>query len=327
MFNRNFDGCQSKDLIILNRARYQSMNFSGVLLCAIIAMLLSLHGDIWYIISGEPSVKGKTVIVTGASQGIGSALVKEYALKGAGDIVMASRSVDKMEAIRDGIYATGVDPANTRIHVLKADLSTKEASEQCISDALKIFGNKGLDFLVLNHITNSRFGSWLVDNKALPGGHNFVNEMFATNVYSYVYMATAAIEALKKNSGQLVVISSLAGWVGPPKIAVYAATKHALNGFFDSLRIELNLLGIKNVGITIANLGAHDTEGAQEVKNQIHTPLLNWEPPGDAARVVVRGAAARRRELFYPFSVVYPMVALRPFFPALCDWLISLPYH
>lgn len=170
---------------------------------AVCSFLIVLHrGDLWYQIIGEPSVRGKTVLVTGASMGIGAALVKEYAARGASDIVMASRSVGKMEVIRDEIYASaGAGNAgrgqSTKIHVLKADLSSKAASEECVAAALQLLGKKGLDYLVLNHITNSRFGTFLVDNAALPGGHDFVPEMFNTNTLSYIYMAAAGMHALQ----------------------------------------------------------------------------------------------------------------------------------
>ena len=297
------------------------------LLVLILAVFI-INDDFWYSIVGSPSVKGKNVLVTGASMGIGAALVKEYAAQGASNIIMASRSVDKMEAIREGITAEGLSKSTT-IHILKADLSSREASEECIHSSLKILEEKnvgGLDYLVLNHITNSRFGTWLVDNKALEGGHGFVQEMFATNTFSYIYMATAAMDALQQSSGQIVVISSLAGWVGPPKTAVYAASKHALMGFFDSLRVEMGILGIHNVGITIASLGAHDTEGSKEVQHHIKKEMLTWEKPSDAARIVIRGAAAKRREVFFPFMLVWPLAALRPFAPGACDWMISLAY-
>ena len=74
------------------------------------------------------------------------------------------------------------------------------------------------------------------------------------------------------------------------------------------------------------SVGAHDTEGAREVKQHMDARILTWEPPSDAARAVIRGAAAGKRELFYPASLVYPVLALRPFFPELVDWMLMLPY-
>lgn len=152
--------------------------------------------------------------------------------------------------------------------------------------------------------------------------------MFATNTFSYMWMTTAAIEALHKSSGRIVVVSSLAGWIGPPKTAVYSATKHALHGFFDSLRIELANMENKkynNIGITIASLGSHDTEGAAEVKHHV-SKHVEWYPPMTAARSVVTGAAAGKNEIFHPHLMVYPMLAMRPFFPKLCDFLLASAY-
>jgi NADPH:quinone reductase-like Zn-dependent oxidoreductase len=132
-----------------------------------------LGGSSW-----QEGVVGKTVLVTGASLGIGRSLVEEYAREGASEIVMAARSVDKMEATRAQIYAQGITtPERTKIHIIKADLSTKAASEQCVADALHVLADRGLDYLILNHITNSRFGTWLSDNVQLPGGHDFVPEV------------------------------------------------------------------------------------------------------------------------------------------------------
>jgi short-subunit dehydrogenase len=293
----------------------------------VIACIIAVVSHLMYdFVTRVPPIpmKGKTILVTGASQGIGAALAKEFARNGAGDIIMAARSVDKMELVRAEIFADGLaDPSLTRIHILKADLSTREASEACIKDSLDILGDKGLDILVLNHITNSRFGTWLQDNRALPGGHDFVPTMFETNTFSYMYMTTAAIDSLHTNSGQIVVISSLAGWIGPPKCAVYSATKHALHGFFDSLRVELKMAGMDNIGITIASLGAHATEGAAEVQKHVKS-MVKWEPAAQAARAVVEGASARKREVFTPVLAVYPLLALRPFFPSLCDFLLRI---
>lgn len=276
------------------------------------------------------SVEGKTVLVTGASLGIGRSLVEEYARDGAAAVVMVARSVEKMQATRDRIYREKIaSRETTKIYVIGADLSSKDACEGAVEQALEYLGDRGLDYLVLNHITNSRFGTWLEDNYALPGGHDFVPEMFATNTFSYMWMTTAAIDALHAASGRIVVVSSLAGWLGPPKNAVYSATKHALHGFFDSLRSELKMMQngkYANIGITIASLGAHETEGAAQVKQHINEKMVQWVPAVTAARKIVTGAAANKDELFHPHLLVWPMIAARPFVPKVLDYILSLAY-
>ena len=121
----------------------------------------------------------------------------------------------------------------------------------------------GIDYLVLNHITSSHYGTWLVDNQ--KEDHDFISDMFHVNTFSYIWLATAAMNALKESKGKIAIVSSLASHIGIPRTAVYAATKHALGGFFNSLRLELMYLGI-DVGITICSIGATDTEGASVVK-------------------------------------------------------------
>jgi short-subunit dehydrogenase len=322
----------NKNKVSANSTGISLYRVVGVLALAVLFRALVIpHFFYEFHYGSNTSVEGKTVLVTGASLGIGRSLVEEYARDGAREIIMAARSIDKMEATKKRIYAEGITtPERTRIHVLGADLSTKEASEKCISDSIEILSaqGRGLDYLVLNHITNSRFGTWLEDNKALPGGHDFVPGMFATNTFSYMWMATAAIDALRATHGQIIVVSSLAGWIGPPKCAVYSATKHALHGFFDSLRVELQMLGgdRAKIGITIAALGSHDTEGAQEVKHHLNKDMVVWEPAAPAARAMITAGAAKKKEIFHPHLIVYPMVALKPFFPSVVDWAFSIAY-
>ena len=124
------------------------------------------------------------------------------------------------------------------------------------------------------------------------------------------------------------MISSLAGNVAPPKTAIYASTKHAINGFFNSLRLELNLLGSDNVGITIVHLGAHDTEGVtEEVRRGVNQSLVKWEDTRPAAIAILKAALYKRREIYQPHMLVYPLVALKPFCPRLIDYMFSLVYR
>ena len=155
------------------------------------------------------SIRGAKVVITGASMGIGAEIAKEYARLGASEIVIASRSVDKLKGIKDSIDAMGF---NVTVHVVKADLSSRQASEAMVQTSLETMGS--IDYLILNHITSSRYGTWLVDNKNSAEGHSFVEEMFAVNTFSYIWSANAVFDSMAANpkGGAIGVVSSLAGW-------------------------------------------------------------------------------------------------------------------
>lgn len=104
-------------------------------------------------------ISGKRVVVTGASLGIGREIVKEYASLGAAEIVVVARSQDKLESLRDEVYGSLPEGMpKPRIHVVPADLSSEETCRGVIDQSLEAMG--AIDYLVLNHITNSQYGLW-----------------------------------------------------------------------------------------------------------------------------------------------------------------------
>jgi hypothetical protein len=119
-------------------------------------------------------IKGKRVVVTGASLGIGREIAKEYAHLGAAEIVLVARSEDKLVSLREEIFESlslsvslplpgGESQRQTqtqppRVHVVPADLSSEEACQSVVDRAVAAMG--GIDYLVLNHITNSQYGLW-----------------------------------------------------------------------------------------------------------------------------------------------------------------------
>lgn len=262
---------------------------------------------------------GQNVIITGASQGIGRALVIEYAKAGAAKIVIASRGEKKLEAVRNEVQALY---PNTSVLVVVADLSSQASSVALIEAALAKLDNS-LDVLILNHITTARYGTWLRDQQESPEGHTILSDMFHVNVFSYIWCATAAVPALtrSKTGGHIGVVSSLAAHVGVPKTAVYSATKHALHGFFHSFRAELQLLGLSRLGVTLAAIGATDTEGAAAVKTEM-SPGLVWDHPRFAAEAIRKGVAAKRREIYHPHHVVYPAIQVNHFLPVFLDSIL-----
>ena len=117
------------------------------------------------------------------SSGIGRALVEQYTKLGAQYIVLASRSRDKMESI-----VAQLAPAHptTKFLVIPADLSSEKACADLIQQALAAMD--GIDVLVLNHITDSRFGFF--SDTVAKEGVSFVRKMFEANTLSYIYLTT-----------------------------------------------------------------------------------------------------------------------------------------
>jgi short-subunit dehydrogenase len=116
------------------------------------------------------------------------------------------------------------------------------------------------------------------------------------------------------------------GWVGVPNTALYSSSKHALRGFFNALRVELNLYRAgtspSNVGITICTIGATDTEGTKDIQQRI-TGVV-WEDPRVVGNAIVASGVARVRELFYPFFLTYPTIVCHFIAPQLMEKVLQL---
>jgi len=172
---------------------------------------------------------GQHVIVCGASTGIGRAMALQYAKSGA-RVVAAARTPMKLEALateaRNLKYPGQIIP-------LRADFSQSDGAAGFVEEALRALDGR-LDILVLNHI---RPFFELVEHSR----PETLREVLDVNLASYIFLTQEALPALLASQGSLVAMSSVAGKIGVPYCAVYAAAKHGLHGFFDSLRLELEL--------------------------------------------------------------------------------------
>jgi len=286
----------------------------------------------------------KNVIVTGASQGIGKAIVMELVQRDA-NIVIVSRTKTKLEAVREEALRRFPE-TKSKIIVLAADLSAEWTCRKFMENALNALDNEPLDALILNHIAKTNVGFWLVNsdqtsdstaisaismekqkqNQEQKEMGSLLNHPFESNFFSYVWLTTFAMDSLKLSAegGQIGVVSSLAGYAGTPKTAVYSATKHALNGFFDALRTELKMMDPNsNISITIANIGATDTEGAREYAMGEMSDKITWDPADKAAKQIIMGVANRNRAIFHPHHLIFPSVILNQLFPQLMDFILK----
>ena len=176
------------------------------------------------------NLHGKTVVVTGASAGIGEELAVAVAARGA-DVVLAARDVAALERV-----ASRCTSAGGRALVVPTDVADPAQCKALIEKTIAELGK--LDVLV----NNAGISMWarFEDITDLT----IFERIMRVNYLGAVYCTHAALQHLKRARGLVVAVSSLTGKTGVPTRTAYAASKHAMQGFFDSLRIELLGTGV-----------------------------------------------------------------------------------
>jgi len=121
--------------------------------------------------------------------------------------------------------------------------------------------------------------------------------------------------------GKIVVLGSLASLVGLPNVAPYAASKHAIVGYFSSLRVDL-MQRHSNVSITTCFIGSIDTDSARRVTKGTNLPDSIWASPQQCAQAIISNGECRVRDMYFPIHQTYPLFILR-MFPAFVDFIVD----
>lgn len=180
-------------------------------------------------------IKNKIVLITGASSGIGAVMAKEFAAKGAIPVLTARRT-DKLKQIASGLQG--------RHAVYAMDVTNTEEVNGVVERIIAEFGR--IDIL----INNAGYGIFESFNEA---PFSQFEEMMDVNYLGLVRCTKAVLpHMLKAGSGHIVNVASMAGKIGSAKSTAYTATKHAVLGFTNSLRMELAKTG---VSVTAINPG------------------------------------------------------------------------
>jgi len=176
------------------------------------------------------TLAGRTVLITGASTGIGRALALELAHRG------TRLALNARDSQRLGETASACAAAGTEVLALPGDVTRPEDCRSVVARTAERF--RGLDALVNNAGMTmwARFDA-LADLAPLE-------RLLAVNYLGAAHMTAAALPYLKNSRGLIVAVASIAGLTGVPERTGYAASKHAMVGFFESLRIELRGSGV-----------------------------------------------------------------------------------
>jgi short-subunit dehydrogenase len=171
------------------------------------------------------SFRDKVVWITGASSGIGEALAYAFAQQKA-KLVLSSRRPEELERVK---AACNIPEEN--VMVLTMDVSAHEQMEMLTQQVITRFGR--IDIL----INNAGLSHW---SKIKDTQFSVIKKIMDTNFMGGVALTKAVLPGMiEKKQGQIVVISSILGKIVTPKQGAYNASKHAIQGFFDTLRAEI----------------------------------------------------------------------------------------
>ncbi len=230
---------------------------------------------------------GSTVLITGASTGIGRALALELAHRGA-QLALNARDADRLGETASACAASGA-----AVLAVPADLTRPEDCRAIVARTVERF--RGLDALV-NNAGMTMWARFDALHDLAP-----LERLLAVNYLGAAHTTAAALPYLKNSRGLIVAVASIAGLTGVPERTGYAASKHAMVGFFESLRIEL--LG-SGVDVTIVapdfvkselHKGALGADGRALGSSPMDEPHIMTSE--QCARLIVRAMAKRQRLL------------------------------
>lgn len=176
------------------------------------------------------SLKNNVAVITGASTGIGEELAYRLAKQGA-KLVLTARREDELRRVAEAARALGGEAI-----VVSADVAKAQDCKRVMDEAIAAYGR--IDTLICNA------GMTMWAKFADIADAAILERIMQVNYMGAVYCAQYALPHLRHSKGRIVGIASLTALTGVPTRSGYAASKHAMRGFFDSLRIELEDTGV-----------------------------------------------------------------------------------
>lgn len=254
------------------------------------------------------SLHGKSIMITGASSGIGAALAREVALQG-GQVALCGRRLDRLRELK-----AELDSQGCRAIVLQCDVLKPEDLDRCISETVRTFG--ALDVLV----ANAGFGVVGTFEKLNVEDYR---RQFETNVFGLLNTAKAGLSELKKSKGTLVLLGSVASYVSLPGNTPYSMSKFAVRAFAEGITPELKAEDVSVVlispGFVESEIRRVDNKGVlRDVAADPVSPFLQM-PSKTAARIIARAIRKGKRE---EIVTVHGKVAV--FLSRHCPWIFRL---
>ncbi|HTF21247.1 MAG TPA: SDR family oxidoreductase [Chryseolinea sp.] len=255
------------------------------------------------------SLSNKVIWITGASSGIGEALAVALSRKGA-RLILSARRTDELERVRQVC-------APAEVQLVPLDLTLADTLDDATRAALACFGH--IDTLVNNGGISQR--SFVQETDM-----NVYRRIMEVNFFGGIALTHNLMSHfVSRNQGRFVVISSVAGKYGAPFRSGYAASKHALHGFYDALRAEYWKSNIKVTmvcpGIIRTPISFSALKGDGTMNNKMDDLQSKGMPVEKCAAAIVRAMEAEREEVYIGGKEII-LIYVKRFFPSLFSKII-----
>jgi short-subunit dehydrogenase len=258
------------------------------------------------------NLKGKAVLITGASSGIGEALAREFARRNA-DVALLARRADRLEKLAKEISDLGA-----RVSWATCDVSEDGAVEAALEKIHKDFS------LIDIAIANAGFG--VVGNVEYLTLEDY-RRQFETNIFGVIRTVQAVLPDLKRTRGRLAVVGSVNGYVALGGNSPYAMSKFAVRALCDSLRFEVKSAGVSVThiapGFVTSEIRKVSNKGKYREEARDSVPLWIQMPADKAARKIATATVWRCRERVvtgHGYWVVFLQRHFPRFLSALLHW-------
>jgi uncharacterized protein len=237
--------------------------------------------------------EGKTIVITGASSGIGRQAALDFVNEGAGSMILIARSESKLLEIKRTLQVVN-ESKRADIIAFPCDMSKREDVLRMGTQILEKFGH--IDLL----INNAGFGELgKVENQSIE----HIEAVMRTNYFGMVYCIKVFLQSmLSRHSGHIVNVASLAASFGIPGLAGYCASKYAMLGFSESLYYELYGTGVR---ITVVSPIGVKTNFFNNQSFRNHKPNYTgfMLEPRTVSKAILAAANSSRLEIIVPFYV------------------------
>jgi len=256
------------------------------------------------------SLVNKTVLITGASSGIGASTAKEFAKSGA-EVLLVARNEIKLRKVVDEIIAAG-----GKANYFPADVSDFKVVQKL---AEKIRAEMGIPDILVN---NAGQGIWKF---MVETSYEEVAEMMAVPYFAAFYVTKAFLpDMIERNSGHIVNMTSYAGFIAFSGATAYIAARTAMIGFHNALTADLYHTKIKTSLAYFAKVKSdywQNNPGSEErlPTSQALIPVIT---PEKAAKAIVKGVQKEKRKIAAPF-MIFVMNGLVLYFPSVTRLIIN----